>query len=223
MIGLKRKISVSIAIIIIILFFVVIMKEIKSEHQPSLVHVNPYEQYELILQQPTVGTQISAFVHDIQSLTVLSGWKIMSAKYNGQTGEIILNSSGGRATGLIAKAQSLNMVTKFSSQGATVDFSTVLPKRSASDSMRRIHETQLLLIKRLTTVLPRQAIELHNTNTNPVFQEVGITITFQHLSAADLTLIAHDLDDLPVNLNLISVNINDKLFSGSMNISLVGN
>jgi hypothetical protein len=194
-----------------------------SSKPKTSVNVNPYEQYEMSLQTPTPESETTALVHGLQKINQIPGWNVVSVEYDGETGSAKLKSIGGAATQLLTMSQAMGMVVSFSSSGTYINFSTTLNHRPLPDKIASTEKTVALIMDRMTHVLPKKSVSVDQTITNRVFKEVALTISFNNVSPEVLQLIGSNLDDLPVNVKSITVNVKNGLLSGYFKISVVGN
>ena len=194
-----------------------------SNQSKPTVNVNPYEQYELSLQTPSPATESSALVHGLAKINQIPGWIVTSVEFDGQVGNAKLKSVGGTATQLLTQTQSMGMVVNFSSSGVFVNFSSALNHRALPDKIASAETTVAVVMDRMARVLPKKSVAVDQTITNQVFKQVELTISFNNVSPEVLQLIGSNLDDLPVNVNSISVTVKDGLLSGYFKISVVGN
>lgn len=194
-----------------------------SSQPKTTVSVNPYERYELSLQTPTPASEALALTQGIQKLNQIPGWEIQSVHYNGEVGNAKLNSIGGTATQLLTMSQSMGMVVNFSSNGVFVNFTSALSHRPLPDKIANTEKTVAIIMDRMTHVLPKKSVGVDQTITNRVFKQVEMTISFNNVSPEVLQLIGSSLDDLPVNIDSITVSVKNGLLSGYFKISVVGN
>lgn len=192
-----------------------------SQPKPT-INVNPYEQYELSLQTPSPASEITALVHGLQRINEIPKWKVVSIEYVGTGGRAKLKSQGGTATQLLTMTQARGMVVNFSSSGTFLNFSSELNHRTLPDKILSTEETVATVINRMSSVLPEKSVEVNQTIKNQVFKQVDMTISFKMISPAVLQSIGSKLDDLPVNVNIISASIENELLSGFIKISVVG-
>jgi hypothetical protein len=187
------------------------------------LQVNPFEQYELALQTPDPGQQISALNEGIRKADAIQGWYVGSVSYNGQVAQLPMHSLGGNASDLMTESQALNMTVNFSSQGASIGFPTIIEGRPTPDRIANTQQTIALIIDRMMKILPGKAVQINNTTQNQVFQQTGITISFNNISPEVLQLIGSSMDDLPVTLISVTATKKDGLFSGNLQLNVVGN
>lgn len=191
--------------------------------ESETIYLNPYEQYELALQTPDPAGQINALLDGIEKVNTLTGWTADTVNYNGQTATMPLHSLGGTASQLMTEVQALKMSVAFASNGASVTFSTILPKRSVPDRIASSQQTVALIIDRMMRILPGKSVQINNPAQKQVFTETAVTISFNNISPDVLRLIASNIDDLPVTLVSLTANRNGGLFSGSLQLNVVGN
>lgn len=191
--------------------------------ESETIYLNPYEQYELALQTPDPAGQINALLDGIEKVNTLTGWTADTVTYNGQTATMPLHSLGGTASQLMTEVQALKMSVAFASNGASVTFPTILPKRSVPDKIASSQRTVALIIDRMMRILPGKSVQINNAAEKQVFTETAVTISFNNISPDVLRLIASNIDDLPVTLVSLTANRNGGLFSGSLQLNVVGN
>ena len=117
----------------------------------------------------------------------------------------------------------MGMVANFSSSGVFINFNATLNHRALPDKIANAEKTVAVVMDRMTRVLPKQSVTINQAVTNKVFKQVEMTITFNNVSPEVLQLIGANLDDLPVNIDSITVNVKNGLLSGYFKISVVGN
>lgn len=193
-----------------------------SQTKPK-INVNPYEQYELSLQTPSPSSETTAFVKALRKMITIPGWEVVSAEFSGQVGEAKLKSVGGSATQLLTISQSQGMSVRFASTGVYLHFSSALTHRTLPDSITNAEKTVAVVMDRMNSVLPKKSVVVDQAKTNQVFKQIDITISFNNISPDVLQLMGSKLDDLPVNVNAISVNVKNGVLSGYIKISVVGN
>ncbi|HEV2613703.1 MAG TPA: hypothetical protein VGV92_03225 [Gammaproteobacteria bacterium] len=187
------------------------------------VSVNPYEQYELSLQTPTPASETAALIHGLEKINRIPGWMVSSVEFDGQNGNAKLTSMGGTATQLLTLSQSMGMVATFSSNGVFVNFTSSLSHRPVPDTIANTEKTVAIIMDRMTRVLPKKSVSVNQTISNRVFKQVEMTISFNNVSPEVLQLIGSRLDDLPVNIESITVSVKNGLLTGYFKISVVGN
>jgi hypothetical protein len=191
--------------------------------QPIQQQINPYELYNQALQTPNPGQQIRALLKGIQKLDTIRGWVADSFTYDGQGVKVPLHSLGGTTVDLMTDAQALGMSVNLSSQGAGLTFPIVIERRPKPSQIASAQQTLGLIIDRMMQVLPGKAVQVNNVTQNRVFSQTAVTITFTDVSPEVLELIASNLDDLPVALIAVTAERKDGLFSGSLQLNVVGN
>lgn len=194
----------------------------KSQQPMTAQNVNPYEQYELALQSPGPGQQIAALVKGITKMQSIEGWYPASFTYNGQSAQVPVHSLGGTATALLTDAQQLGMNVNFSSEGAAVNFVTIANNRATPDRIANTQQVIAVIIDRMMHILPGKPVQIDNTTANQVFSQTSLTIAFNNISPTVLQLIGSNLDDLPVRLTSCTANIKNGLFTGDLQLSVVG-
>ncbi len=185
--------------------------------------INPYEQYALALQTPSPAKEMSAFVQALDKITSISGWSVVSVVFQDGQGNAILKSTGGSSTQLLTISQSKGMSVYFSPNNVTLHFSVVLTHRELSESMSSVDKTVDTLKKRLDGVLPKTAVVVEQATTNPVFKKITITLSLDNNSPEILNTIGTKVDDLPVNIDVITVTLNKGQLTGNIKISAIGN
>lgn len=221
--GLKRRSSLLVLSVICLSALAIGWWFAHSKEKTQAPAVNPYEQYELSLQTPDPGQQIDALIKGVQRVNDIPGWMADSVTYNGNVAQLPLHSLGGTATDLLVKAQSMNMQASFSSSGASIIFQTVMKGRPTPDRIANSKQTVALIIDRMMNILPGKSVQINDVNSNEVFNQTGLTITFTDVSPQVLALIGSHLNDLPVTLKSFTANLKDGLYSGNLQLNVVGN
>jgi hypothetical protein len=194
----------------------------KLQQPLTAQNINPYEQYELALQTPDPGQQIDALMKDMIKLESIQGWYPESFAYNGQSAQVPVRSLGGTATALLTDAQHLGMNVNFSAEGAALNFGTIVNNRATPDRISNSQQVIAVIIDRMMQVLPGKPVQINGTTANQVFSQTAITIAFNNISPAVLQLIGSNLDDLPVRLTSCTANIKNGLFTGDLQLAVVG-
>lgn len=220
--GIKRRSSL-IAVTIVCLGILGVLWWYVHQRETETIYLNPYEQYELALQTPNPAAQINALLEGIQKVNTLTGWTADTVNYNGQTATMPLKSLGGTASQLMTEAQDLKMSVIFAAEGASITFPTIVPKRSVPAKIARTQQIIALIIDRMMRVLPGKSVQINSAAQKQVFTETTVTISFNNISPDVLRLIASDIDDLPVTLVSVTANRNGGLFSGNLQLNVVGN
>jgi hypothetical protein len=220
--GLKNRSSLIVLTVICLAALGIAWWYVNIQEKPT-IKVNPYEQYELSLQTPDPGQQMNALLKGIEKVNAIPGWIADSFTYDGQSAQLPLHSLGGTATDLLAKAQSLNMQANFSAQGASIIFQTEIKGRPTPDRIASSKETLALIIDRMMAILPGKSVKINDVRSNEVFNETGLTIIFTDVSPQVLQLIGSNLNDLPVTLKSVTATLKDGLYSGNLQLNIVGN
>jgi len=220
--GIKRRSSL-IAVTIICLGILGVLWWYVHQRETETIYLNPYEQYELALQTPNPAGQINALLEGIQKVNTLTGWKADTVNYNGQTAAMPLKSLGGTASQLMTEAQALKMSVIFTADGASITFPTIVPKRTVPARIASSQQIIALIIDRMMRVLPGKSVQINTASQKQVFTETTVTISFNNISPDVLRLVAANIDDLPVTLVSVTANRNGGLFSGNLQLNVVGN
>ncbi len=220
--GVKRRSSL-IAVTLVCLVILSVLWWYVHQRETETIYLNPYEQYELALHTPNPAAQINALLEGIAKVNTLTGWSGDTVTYNGQTAAMPLHSLGGTASGLMTESQALKMSVTFSSGGASITFPTIVPKRIVPARIASSQQIIALIIDRMMRVLPGKSVQINSTTGKQVFTETTVTISFNNISPDVLRLIASNIDDLPVTLVSMTANRSGGLFSGSLQLNVVGN
>jgi len=192
-----------------------------EKHTP--VQVNPYQQFELALQTPNPEEQIKMIISKIERVNEIRGWYAGAVSYNGEIAQMPLHSLGGTATDLIMQSQALHMEITFSSEGAILHFPTNLMSRGTPDHIAKSDQIVAIIIDRMMKILPGKSVQVNSTQSNSVFNQTTLTISFKNISSSILDLIGKNLSDLPVVLTLFTASLSNGLYTGNIQLNVVGN
>jgi hypothetical protein len=220
---IKRHFSLILLTIISIVILGLIWVWISRPEKPAAVQVNPYQQFELALQTPNPEEQIKTVINKIEKVNEIRGWYAGAVTYNGETVQMPLHSLGGTATDLIMRSQALQMEITFSSEGAILHFPTHLTPRGTPDHIAKSDQIVAIIIDRMMKVLPGKSVQINNTQSNTVFNQTSLTISFKNVSSSILELMGKNLSDLPVVLTSFTASLANGLYTGNIQLNVVGN
>jgi hypothetical protein len=72
-------------------------------------------------------------------------------------------------------------------------------------------------------VLPGKSVQINNTQSNTVFNQTSLTISFKNVSSSILELMGKNLSDLPVVLTSFTASLANGLYTGNIQLNVVGN
>lgn len=186
--------------------------------------VNPYEQYTLVMQTPSPSSQISELVRDLEKISRISGWTVLSWDYNGDVASVKLKADGGAPAKLLTATQAMKMSANFSPSGVVVNFGLGLDHRNLSDKMLDAQETADEIIKNIGKIISPNDIKIDHTEKNRVFKKIDMSVNLNNISYSQLQAIGEKLGDAPAKINLLSAEVNNKTqkLTGVLKISVVG-
>lgn len=221
---LKKHFSLAVVAVVLLSVIGTLWWWFSRTEKTAPVQVNPYQQYKLALNTPNPSEQINSLIKKIEQVNTIQGWYAGAVSFNGEIAQMPLHSMGGTATDLMMRSQSLHMQVTFSSKGASVHFPVMdLKPRGTPDHISNANQVVAAIIDRMMRVLPGKSVQVMSTQSNAVFSQTSLTISFKNISAPILELVGKNLNDLPVVLTSFTATISNGLYSGNIQVNVVGN
>jgi len=196
--------------------------------------INPYEQFELALQKPSPVEQLSEIVKDINSVSTIPGWEVASFSYTRSGMRFTFNSVGGT----LAMLHDWGRVNKYPINIATNNFTLYLPSkvksRSKPTQIANAQAVYLELIKRVSHVLylpdggqsqgasQDTLVQFVSAQSQGNFREIRVAVNFTNIAPQTFVMLGHQLQGLPINLEQVNATSADGLFSGKIDLVIVG-
>lgn len=189
------------------------------------VKENPYKNYLKTLSSFAPDEEMNLFLTQIQTLYGMPGWKSKSFQYDSSSLSAQVYSVGGTAKQLYTWADDNKYSVNITTKGYLVYTSGSLSPRSAPTAIYPIKNVIGEIVDRLGRVLPGNNMSLSEISSKGPYKQVTITIQFSDSSPLQLKLIGDQLKDLPVVMQNIKVQVEDKGvgLSGTIILTALGN
>jgi hypothetical protein len=185
--------------------------------------ISPYVTYNNALTTPTPRDQIKEMISLLSSMFSLPAWEVTSINLENNQYEIKLKASGGDASQLEAWTKLHHLRSQINGDIATLQIATNTINRLPPKYIYNIDQTLAKLLKNIGIIIAKEDISIAQINTDGTVKSVILTLKFHDLSPTLLDLISKIFIDYPLQLNKITIDMQNHLLSGSINLTLWGN
>lgn len=185
--------------------------------------VDPYLNYRNSLMSPSPAKQIAELATVAGLVSTIPGWQPTGVTFNGSTYTIRLNSMGGSVQWLNRWANARNIGMTLNSQGVVLTLGSKISGRSKPDAIYPAKQVVELIIDRLDSIMPTHSVGLGATTNQGSYKTTLISIQFTEISPSVLNLIGRQLYTLPVKLLSAQVTFAQGLWSGVIQLTVLGN
>ena len=78
------------------------------------------------------------------------------------------------------------------------------------------------IIDRMMLIFPGHSVEVGQKQSHLGFNETAVSIVISNATADVLTLIGKYINELPVTLKLVAINVNNGLITGKIDLTIIG-
>jgi len=183
---------------------------------------NPYQSYINNLSTPNPAIQVLWIKNKILLLQTIPGWYPELVVYNNGKLQASVRSDGARTNLLFGWASHNNSEVEVAETGFVVTTYIVFPNRAPPRDIYRLDRVVAALIDYLSYIIPGNNLVVGAPIVHGSYVERQLIITFSNITASTLDLIAQKLENLPLVLLKMSVNISDGNLSGSITFKALG-
>lgn len=233
--GLSEKIGVKWVIAFIVLLVLAFgiyktlqqpepLAEAPTPSAPTEKPVDPYAGYRAALNSPNPVIVIDNVWGTMQQLFTVPGWTPVSFKLGSglRSASINLNNNGGNAETLLAWARQNQFNVSITGKQATLNTSYKLRSRGEPSQIYQLKDTSALLYDELSRILPAGDVSMGQATSLGPYGSQTLSLTMQDIGETELNLIAQSLDNFPVQLNSLSLNIANGAISGNIQLTVYG-
>lgn len=193
-------------------------------HQQNvMIHAsNPYADYQQALATEPPSQQLENMAGLVQKLYFIPGWKVDRILWQQKKYQVFLESDGGDLETLIAWSKENKFRVEITGNGVRLMRIVQLQNRQEP---RKIYATQqviMLLIDELDQLLHARSVQLGESETYGEAKKTPFSINLKQATPEVLSLIAKQLDNLPLALLSIDLRFNDGLIDGTIQLSVWG-
>ncbi len=189
----------------------------------ELPKVYPYQEYYKALSTPAPSQIVQELALLTHQLNFVPAWNVSLISYNGAQYQIQMNSQGGSLVSLDRWAAQHHFTVQLNAQGARLYMNSYLKNRASPTVVYSNPDMVKAVLDRLRHILPKQSVNLGNTQPRGSAQETQITIQLNQASGQLLLLLGEELEGLPISLSTLSFAMHNGLLSGSIQLSVWGN
>lgn len=190
----------------------------QAQQQPQ----HPYAAYDHALETPDPSRQINYLVHVINSVYHSPGWQAVQIHYQSQGVQVIMKTDGGDMRTLQQFADQHHYQLQFTDQGAVLSLAAYTSPRPEPKAIYQLTPMVERLSDTIDALLGDHAIVLGARGSHGHAESMAVTIMLQRVSPAVLSMLAFNLQDLPVTLNEVNLTMDQQLLSGSINLDIWG-
>lgn len=177
--------------------------------------------YEQALMTPSPDRVIHELAQKIDELYLIPGWEVVKINYNNNNYIITLHSDDGDVWYLTNWAKQHYYDVHMTPDGMQLQLRSSLLSRQLP-AHYAIFQTEMdVLIRRLSPVLPGNAIAVGDIQQVGLLQKVDVTLNLSDVSPDVFNLIGQELNALPVSISM-DLQLKDGLISGKLQLSLWG-
>ena len=134
-------------------------------------------------------------------------------------------SQGGLATDLMNYAAANQYQLNMTRMGIFLNQAVNLPRRAKPQKIYRLDEVVAAIIDRLGVVYPGNNLQIADFSKSGSFMTTELTIRLTNMIPSGINVIGDQFNDLPVNLERLSVTQDGSgnQFSGTLTLQVLGN
>lgn len=185
--------------------------------------VNPNQTYMDALTSPDPYDQVKLVISQLEKLYTIPGWYPVSLLFNGVKSQAVVLSSGVQAKVLFEWAAQNGASLQIQHDGVYVFFTATTPKRPPPTTITESQEVIAVMLDRLATVIPGNALLVGNTADHGRYSETQLTININDITLTTLDLIAQQLRGLPLVLAAVNIQIAGNGLTGTIVLKALGN
>jgi len=183
---------------------------------------NPFQPYYDALSSPVPDEEIQQFLSSLALLYTMPGWTMKSIDYSNGTATASVISAGSKTETLFEWAKINGATVDLKRDGIFVSVNDTLKKRAAPTKIYPLKKVIANFIDRLSRVYPGNHLSLGDFANHGVYTQDELTIKIDKVTPIVLSLIAEQLNDLPLTLKSMSFKVDNGSLSGSIIIEALG-
>jgi hypothetical protein len=199
------------------------LKPVPPPPPPPAV-VNPYAQYEQKLMSPEPSALLSAVAGNLRLLFTIPGWAPTMVTYEKNSMTAVLASEL-KASGdlLLHWIKHRNMVLGIQQGGmATIQVNISAPGRPRPTKLYNLKEMLSDLFDHTHLLLPGSTLTITTPVKQGVYQSSDVTVNINEVSAAVLAIYGETLNNKPIILNSMNLQVETGLISGQIQLTVLG-
>jgi hypothetical protein len=178
--------------------------------------------YNHALLTPAPEAQLEELRHAVTQLYGIPGWQLSHLQFDGQHYHIKVISDGADMEMLEAWAKESRYQLQLTSNGPVLSQRTATVARLAPEKMQPLQPLLTMLIDEIDQLLQAKSVSLGQIQTHGDARTTLLTIHVNQISPEILDLVGRELDNLPLSLKAVNININSGLLSGNIQLSVWG-
>ena len=200
--------------------------ELPEPPSPSLAQQPVYDMaqhYTQLLQNKAPYPTMHAMLAMASQAGALPGWALSTFSWQPQVYQLGFQAQGGSRHALWRWVQQQHGHMTMDADGVTVRLpQPMLGQRSSVPAMGLITAWQARLLDQLTALLPGSHVIVSAPKTDRGLQQAQLKLSVDQVSPAVIDLLARQLAELPVYVRAMQWQQQDGLFSGNIQLTLVG-
>lgn len=185
--------------------------------------LDPYLNYRSMLATPSPEKELIALSKQISETYSMPGWTATKLSSNGATATVQLHSLGGTLHQLFTWAKTENTRVDLGTTGATLLMRTAVSQRPQPLTIVNTKNVTAYVIDQMLAILPGKSVKITSFKSFGVYKEAVLEISVNSISPDILSLIGLQLNNLPVKLNNVSLQLDQGLLTGTIQIAILGN
>ncbi len=180
------------------------------------------QNYEIALSSPRPSAIFDELAKKIDQLYLIPGWYAARITFSGDKYHVGMRSQGGDLWYLTDWAKQHYYDLRITTDGAELTLESHLQKRRLPGRYPAMQLVVGTLMTRIEHVLKVDAIHVDSTHQRGTMQETKFTLNLKQLSPDLLDLVGQELEDLPLSLSSIDLQLKDGLIDGTVQLSVWG-
>lgn len=200
----------------------------KLEHYsspPSRVASAPTDQYGLYraaLMTAPPREQLKKVVQDYNEAGAVLGWGAHRLSFDGQSLVLHFDPEGGSLQSFVEWARAHQWTVDWNPTAVTLQTPIHLPQRAAPAVIYALDQVLIRLIDQLNVVLPKHTLSLGPSQSKQGVKERALLLSVSDISPAVLDLIGGQLQNFPVELVSVDLDLTQGLASGTIKLNVWG-
>lgn len=184
---------------------------------------NPLQAYYMALESPDPVAQLNVLAAQINQAYNVPGWVPTRVTFANGSAQFEMHTIGSTLTGLLQWAKINNQNVILTSNGAMLSLTKPLSARVAPSAITSVQPALAAVVDRVSQILPGNKVKIGASKPYGIYQETLITITLSNVSPQILPLVGNALTNLPLVLSTGTLDLNNGLLSGTIQLSVLGN
>lgn len=204
------------------LFFTNPKQEIYIPQVMSRV-TNPYQTYISSMNVPNPADQIQWLSQEIILLLTIPGWYPTTFEYSDVNFRVSVKSMGAKTNLLYDWAEKNKYRVEVATDGLYLTTRTRFPNRKPITTINPLNRVVTTLLDNLAFILPGNSLSVGPLIERYKFSERTLNISFSNITPGVLGLIGQKIENLPLVLVKVSINIVNGSISGTIILKALGN